>query len=111
MTLRVIIKGHSITCREGTDGKQRYNSTLSLTSALDRGGRLTPIHGRLTPGKEMPYPLYMRLGGPQGRSGRVRKTATGIRSPDPQPLASCYTDLAISAHHVTKLVLKYSKKL
>jgi hypothetical protein len=31
------------------------------------------------------YPLYRRLGGPQGRSGRVRKISppTGIRSPDP----------------------------
>jgi len=30
------------------------------------------------------YPLYRRLGGPQDRSGRVRKTSspTGIRSPD-----------------------------
>ena len=30
------------------------------------------------------YPLYRRLGGPQGRSGRVRKIShpTGIRSPD-----------------------------
>ena len=30
------------------------------------------------------YPLYNRLGGPQGRSGRVRKFSppTGIRSPD-----------------------------
>ena len=30
------------------------------------------------------YPLYTRLGGPQGRSGRVREISppTGIRSPD-----------------------------
>jgi hypothetical protein len=40
------------------------------------------------------YPLYRRLGGPQGRSGRVRKI-----SPSPafdprivQPVASRYTD-------------------
>ena len=44
------------------------------------------------------YPLYRRLGGPQGRSGRVRKT-----SPPPeldprtvQPVASRYTDYADS---------------
>jgi hypothetical protein len=38
----------------------------------------------LYPRKKTRYPLYMRLGGPQGRSGRVRKisTLTGIRSPD-----------------------------
>ena len=37
----------------------------------------------LPPGRTR-YPLYMRLGGPQGRSGRVRKISptTGIRSPD-----------------------------
>ena len=35
------------------------------------------------PGKTR-YPLYRRLGRPQGRSGRVRKISppTGIRSPD-----------------------------
>ena len=37
----------------------------------------------LPPGKTR-YPLYRRLGGPQGRSGQVRKISppTGIRSPD-----------------------------
>ena len=36
----------------------------------------------LSPGKTQ-YLLYRSLGGPQGRSGRVRKiTPTGIRSPD-----------------------------
>ena len=37
----------------------------------------------LPPGKTR-YPLYKRLGGPQGRSGRVRKISppTGIRFPD-----------------------------
>ena len=58
---------------EGPDGEYRYSSTLSLTSALDEGGWLTARHGRFTPGKETRYPLYRRLGGPQGRSGRVRK--------------------------------------
>ena len=37
------------------------------------GGWLTPRPGRFTPGKETRYPLYRRLGGPQDRSGRVRK--------------------------------------
>ena len=53
----------------------------------------------LPPGKTL-YPLYRKLGGPQGRSGRVRK----IRPPpvlDPrtvQSVASRYTDWAIPAH-------------
>ena len=48
----------------------------------------------LPPGKTR-HPLYRRLGGPQGRSGQVRKT-----SPPPafdpwtvQPVASCYTEI------------------
>ena len=45
------------------------------------GQRHPPV--ALLPGKSW-YPLYRSLGGPQGRSGRVRKISppTGIRSPD-----------------------------
>ena len=45
---------------------------------------------------------YRRLGGPQGRSGRMAKI-----SPPPefdprtfQPVACCYADIAISCHHI-----------
>ena len=50
---------------------------------LDRGGWSAPRPGRFIPGKTR-YPLYRRLGGPQGRSGWVRKNSppTGIRSLD-----------------------------
>ena len=52
----------------------------------------------LTPGKTH-YPLYRRLGGPQGRSGRVRKISppTGFDPRTVQPVASRYTDWAIPA--------------
>ena len=57
-----------------------------------------PRPGRFTPGKTR-YPLYRRLGRPQGRSGRVRKI-----SPPPefdprtvQPVASRYTNWATPA--------------
>ena len=75
---------HSRTDHKGPEGEQRYSYTLSLTSALDVGGRSTPFSGRFTPGKETRYPLYRRLVGPQGRSERVRKIspATWIRSSD-----------------------------
>ena len=55
--------------------------TRCLTSALGWSGWLTPRPGRFTPGKQSRYPLYRRLGGPQDRSGRVRKISTppGIR--------------------------------
>ena len=58
---------------EGPEVKQRYSSILSLTSALDGGGWLTPRPGRLSPGKQTRYSLCRRLGGPKGRAGRVRK--------------------------------------
>ena len=50
----------------------------------------------LPPGKTR-YPLYRRLGGPKGRSGRVRKISPPLWF-DPrtvQPVASRYTDWAI----------------
>ena len=42
---------------------------LSLTSALDGGGWLTPRFAALPP-RMTRYPLCSKLGGPQGRSGR-----------------------------------------
>ena len=50
----------------------------------------------LPPGKTR-YPLYRRLGGPQGRSGLVRKifTPPGLDPRTVQPAASRYTDWAI----------------
>ena len=61
-----------------------YISTLSLTSALDAVGSQRHAPAALLPGKETRYPLYRRLGGPQGRSGRDAENLapTGIRSPD-----------------------------
>ena len=53
----------------------------------------------LPPGK-IRYPLYRKLGGPQSRSGRVRKIlpAPGFDPRTVQPVASRYTDCAIPAH-------------
>jgi hypothetical protein len=52
----------------------------------------------LPPGKTQ-YPLYRRLGGPQGRSERVRKISPPAEFDPPtvQPVASRYTDWAIPA--------------
>jgi hypothetical protein len=64
------------------------------------GGWSTPRPGRFTPGKETRYPFYRRLGGPQARSGRVRKISP-LLGFDPrivQPIASRCTDYGISAH-------------
>ena len=52
----------------------------------------------LRPGKTQ-YPLYRRLGGPQGWSGQVRKISPppGFDPRTVQPVASRYTDYAIPA--------------
>ena len=55
-----------------------------MTTALEVGEGSPSRPGRsLLPGKTR-YPLYRWLGGPQGRSGQVRKISppTRIRSPD-----------------------------
>jgi len=60
-----------------------YSSILPLTSALEGVGGKRHAPAALPPGKTR-YPMYRRLGDPQGRSGRVRKILpppTGIRSP------------------------------
>jgi hypothetical protein len=46
------------------------------------------------------YPLYGRLGGPHGRSGRVRNILppSGFDPRTVQPVASRYTDWAIPAY-------------
>ena len=53
----------------------------------------------LYPGKETRYPVYMKLGGAQGRSGRVWKTSPppGYDTRTVLPIASRYTVGAIPA--------------
>ena len=66
-----------------------------LTTALEgvRGQRHAPA--AFYPGKTR-YPLYRRLGGPQGRSGPVRKISppTGFDPRTVQPAASGYSNYA-----------------
>jgi hypothetical protein len=54
-----------------------------------------------TPGKTQ-YSFYMRLGGPQGRSGQVRITSPppGFDPRTVQPVASRYTDYATRPPHL-----------
>jgi len=88
-------KVHHRTGHEGPEEEYRCSYTLSLTSVLDRGGGQSHAPAALPPRKTR-YPLYRRLGGPQDRSGRVRKISTP-RGFDPrtvQPVASRYTDCA-----------------
>jgi hypothetical protein len=53
-----------------------------------------------SPPGETQYPLYRRLGGPQSRSGRVRKFSPppGFDPRTLQPVAIRYTDWTIAGH-------------
>jgi len=65
-------------------------------------GRQRHAPAVLPPGK-IRYRLYRRLGGPQDRSGQVRKISPPPRF-DPrtvQPVASCYNERAIPDHNST----------
>ena len=66
-----------------------------LTSALDRVGGQRDAPATLLPGKTQ-YPLYRRLGGPQGQSGQVWKISLppGFNPRTIQPIVSRYTDYA-----------------
>jgi hypothetical protein len=64
-------KVHPRTRHEGPEGE--YSFSLSLTSVLHGMGGQGHASAALPPGKTL-YPLYRRLGGPQGLSGQVRKS-------------------------------------
>ena len=66
-----------------------------MTVALGGGEWSAARPGRTLPPGKIRYSLYMRLGGPQGRSGRAENLVpTGIRSRTVQPVVSRYTDWA-----------------
>jgi hypothetical protein len=83
-------KGHPITGHHGPRGGVEVTLYSFSTSALGGGGCSAPRPGHFTPGKD-PVPIYRRLGGPQGRSGRVRKISPppGI-DPGPSSPLSLY---------------------
>jgi len=59
-------------------------AVLFIDHGTRRGEGSASRPGRSLHPRKTRYPLYRRLGGPQGRSGQVRKISpsTGIRSPD-----------------------------
>ena len=72
------------TGHEGTEGVQRCNYNLSLTSALDRGGWSKPRSGLFTPGKRDPAPDVQQAVWAPGPiwTGAENLAATEIQSPD-----------------------------
>jgi hypothetical protein len=77
------------------EGGKRYSSTLSWPRHKKGVGGQHHAPAALPPGNTR-YPLYRRLGGPQGRSGRGRKISPppGFDPRTVQPVASRYTDWA-----------------
>jgi len=66
-----------------------------MTAALEGNEWSTARPGRTLPLRKIQYPLYRRLGGPQGRSGRAENLVpTGIWSWTVQPVVRRYTDWA-----------------
>jgi hypothetical protein len=92
-----IVKGkgkvHPRTGHEDPEGEERYSSSLSLTSALVGVGGQRHALAALPPGN-IRHPSYRRLGGPQNRSGQVRKISPppGFDPQTVQPVASRSTD-------------------
>ena len=65
-----------------------------MTTTLEGGERSASHPGRSLPPGKTRYPLYRRLGGPQGWSGQARKISSPLGF-DPrtiQPVSSYYTD-------------------
>ena len=83
-------------------GEQRYSSTLSRPTALKGGEGSASRPGRSLPQGKTRYLLYRRLGGPQGRSGQMRKISppTEIRSPDRPARSRSLYRLSYPAHSV-----------
>ena len=63
-----------------------------MTAELEGDEWSAALPGRTLPPWKTRYPLYTRLGGPHGRSGRSENLVpTGIRSRTDQPVVSRYT--------------------
>jgi hypothetical protein len=86
-------KGHPITGHKGPCGGVEVSLYSFSTSALGGVGGQHHALAALPPGKTR-YPLYRKLGGPQSRSGRVRKISPppGFDPRTVQLVASRYSD-------------------
>jgi len=70
-----------------------------MTAALEGGEWSAARHGRTLPPGKTRYQFYRRLGGPQGRSGRVENLVpTRIRFRTVQPVAQSLYRLSYRAH-------------
>ena len=84
--------------------------------SIRRGERSLSHPGRFLPPGKTRYPLYRRLGGPQGPYGQVRKISPppGFDPQTVQPVASRYNDYATrptSGSLVVPLLARHFQKL
>jgi hypothetical protein len=80
-----------------------------MTTTVEGGEGSASRPGRSLPPGKTRYPLYRRVGGPQGRSGQVRKISPppGFDLRTVQPVASRYTDWATRPTGILNAVRKY----
>ena len=80
-----------------------------MTTVLEGGEGSESRPGRSLPPGKTRYPLYRRLGGPQGRSGQVRKISPppGFDLRTVQPVASHYTDWATGPNVYRYITLNF----
>ena len=78
-------------------------------SALDRGRGPAPRPGRLYPQGRPWYPLYRRLGRPQGRSGRPKISSHRDSIPDRPARSQALYRLSYPAHEIYS-ILTYNRR-
>ena len=78
------VKVYHRTGHKGLEGEERYSFTLSLNSTIEGGWVVNATPRPFYPLERGLVHIYRWLGGPQGRSARVRKISppAGNRSPD-----------------------------
>jgi hypothetical protein len=77
-----------------------------MTAALEGGEWSTARPGHTLPPGKTRYPLYWRLGGPQGRSGRTENLApSGFNPRIVQPVAHSLYRLSYPAHSVCTVLI------
>jgi len=76
-----------------------YSSTLSSTSTLDWGGRVTPSRGRYTPGDRDPVPIVQVTCAPGPLwTDAANLAPTGIRCPERTARGESLHPLPIPTH-------------
>jgi hypothetical protein len=94
-------------CTAHSGSRGIFYPCLTTTLEGGEGSVSCPSHS-LPPGKTR-CPLYRRMGGPQGRSGQVRKISPppGFNPWTVQPVASRYTSNKV-VHHKLSIMVQFN---